>query len=120
MFVIVATAYGILQVYLALIIGAIVSQKHKILASIGFYFVINIAVSIVSTIVEYFMAGSMVNSFSKLENMNIEPAKGLEVYNIIVGAVQPYFWIYFVLTIAITSGFFLLSRYFLKNKLNLE
>ncbi|MBP8640089.1 MAG: hypothetical protein KBI01_04215 [Oscillospiraceae bacterium] len=120
LFVIVATACSILQVYLALIIGAIASQKHKILAAIGFYFVINIAVSIISTIVQYFMAGSMVNSFSKLENMDIEPVNALEAYKMIVGAVQPYFWVYLVFTIALTAGFFLLSRYFLKNKLNLE
>ena len=118
--VFVATASSILQVYLALIIGGIVSQKHKILAAIGFYFVIQIAVSILSTIVQYFMAGSMVNSFADLENLHIEASNGLEAYNIIVGALQPYFWIYFVFTIAITAGFFLLSHYFLKNKLNLE
>ena len=33
---VVGMAYSILQIYLALIIGGIVSQKHKILASVGF------------------------------------------------------------------------------------
>lgn len=117
---IVGTAYSILQVYLALIIGGIVSQKHKILASIGFYFVIQIAVSIVSTIVQYFMAGSMFNSFSKLENMEIEVNNAVEAYNYMMAAIQPFFWVYFVFVLAISAAFFILCRYFLKNKLNLE
>jgi len=120
LFMIVGTAYSILQVYLALIIGGIVSQKHKILASIGFYFVIQIAVSIVSTIIQYFMAGSMVNSFGKLENMEIEVNNAVEAYNYIMAAIQPFFWVYFVFILAITAAFFILCRYFLKNKLNLE
>ena len=120
LFMIVGTAYSILQVYLALIIGGIVSQKHKILASIGFYFVIQIAVSIVSTIIQYFMAGSMVNSFGKLENMEIEVNNAVEAYNYIMTIVQPFFWVYFVFVLAISAAFFVLSRYFLKNKLNLE
>jgi len=120
LFMIVCTAYSILQVYLALIIGGIVSQKHKILAGIGFYFVVQIAVSIISTIVQFFMTGSMTTTMMSFESDTFDRQNALEAYNIIVGAIQPYFWIYFALTLAITAGFFFLSRYFLKNKLNLE
>ncbi len=120
LFSIVATAYSILQIYLALIIGGIVSQKHKILAAIGFYFVINIAVSILSTTAQFFLNGSMAASFNKLDNMHYEDSSALEAYNIIFGAIQPYFWFYLVFSLAITAGLFLISHYFLKNKLNLE
>lgn len=120
LFSIVATAYSILQIYLALIIGGIVSQKHKILAAIGFYFVINIAVSILSTTAQFFLNGSMAASFNKLDNMHYEASSALEAYNIIFGAIQPYFWFYLVFSLAITAGLFLISHYFLKNKLNLE
>ncbi len=120
LFLIVATAYSILQVYLAIIIGGIVSQKHKILASIGFYFVIQFAVSVLSTIIQYFMAGSMFNYFDALDNKHIDVDNALEVYNLILAGVQPYFWIYFVFITAVTAGFFFLCRYFLNNKLNLE
>lgn len=118
--VFIGTASSILQVYLALIIGGIVSQKHKILAAIGFYFVINIAVSILSTIAQFFIGGSMVKTMESLSSGTLDPQNGLEAYNIIFGAIQPYFWFYLALTLAITAGFFLLSHYFLKNKLNLE
>ncbi len=120
LFAIIATACNILHVYLALIIGGIVSQKHKILASIGFYFVINIAISIVSTIVQYFLAGSMVITFEGFNGVRWDAQSGLAAYNYIVSALQPYFWSYFVLTAAIGAALFVLSHYFLKNKLNLE
>lgn len=116
----IGTAYSILQVYLALIIGGMVSQKHKILASIGFYFVIQIAVGILSSIANFFLAGSMTNTMMNLDGANFETQNVLEIYNILIGAVQPYFWFYIVFSLAITAGFFLLSNYFLKNKLNLE
>lgn len=120
LFVLLATANSILQVYLALIIGGVVSQKHKILASIGFYFVIEIAVSIISTIAQFCLTGSMVTTMTSFESNTFSGKSVLESYNLIVGAVQPYFWFYFGLTAVITAGFFVLSHYFLKNKLNLE
>ena len=117
---IVSMAYSILQIYLALIIGGIVSQKHKILASVGFYFVIQIAVGILSSIAQFFLTGSMTNTMQSLNGASFETQNALETYNIIVGAIQPCFWFYLTFSLAITAGFFLLSRYFLKNKLNLE
>ena len=52
--------------------------------------------------------------------MHYEASSALEAYNIIFGAIQPYFWFYLVFSLAITAGLFLISHYFLKNKLNLE
>ena len=118
--VLVGTASQILQIYLALIIGGIVSQKHKILASIGFYFVINIAVSILSTILQYFLTGSMVGTFDSFNGVTFSENDALAAYNYVFGALQPYFWCYFAFTLVITAAYFLLSRHLLKNKLNLE
>lgn len=117
---IVGTAFGILHVYLALIIGGVVAQKHKLLAGIGFYFAINIAVSIISTIAQYIMGESMVNTMEGFDGMVWGPNEAVEAFNFIVSAAQPYYWFYLVFTLAITATFFLLCRYFLKNKLNLE
>ncbi|PKM74184.1 MAG: hypothetical protein CVU91_03830 [Firmicutes bacterium HGW-Firmicutes-16] len=120
LFVIVSTVSSILHVYLALIIGGIVSQKHKILASIGFYFVINIAVSILSTILSYCLGTSMVVTAESFDGIPWNTQDALSVYNVVFGAMQPYYWTYLVFSVAICAAFFILSHYFLKNKLNLE
>ncbi len=120
LFAIVATASSILHVYLALIIGGVVSQKHKILASIGFYFVIDIATSILSTILSYFLGTSMAITAASFENIQWDAQNGVSVYNTLFAAAQPFYWSFLVYSVAICAGFFILSRYFLKNKLNLE
>jgi len=120
LFSIVGLAYSIFHIYLALIIGGIVSQKHKILAGIGFYFVISIAVSIVSSIVQYFLMGSATSMMSELNGMSMSVTDGVEMFNKVFSAAQPFIIVYFALSVAVTAGFFLLSRYFLDNKLNLD
>ena len=120
LFGIVATASSILHVYLALIIGGVVSQKHKILASIGFYFVIDIAVSILSTILSYCLGTSMVITAASFENIHWDAQNAVSIYNTIFEASQPYYWSFLIFSVAVCAGFFILSRYFLKNKLNLE
>lgn len=120
LFSIVAIVSSILHVYLALIIGGIVSQKHKILASVGFYFVIDIAVSILSTILSYCLGAGMEITADSFNGIQWNSHDALSAYNVIIGAIQPYFWTYFAFSIAVCAGFFILSHYFLKNKLNLE
>ena len=120
LFVIVSAVSSILHVYLALIIGGIVSQKHKILASIGFYFVINIAVSILSTILSYFLGTNMVVTAESFNGMHWDTQDALSLYNQIFGAVQPYYWTFLVFSVAVCAAYFILSHYFLKSKLNLE
>ncbi|MFB0919285.1 MAG: hypothetical protein QMB62_00150 [Oscillospiraceae bacterium] len=120
LFVIVATVSSILHVYLALIIGGVVSQKHKILARIGFYFVIDIATSILSTILSYFLGTSFVITAESFNGIRWNAQDAVSVYNTIFAAAQPYYWSFLVFSAAICAGFFILSRYFLKNKLNLE
>jgi hypothetical protein len=120
LFTLVATVFQILHIYLSLIIGGVVSHKHKLLAGIGFYFAINIGVSILSTVLQFFLTNDMVRSFSDLEGRIVEPENALEVYNHVFGALQPYYWCYLVFFLALSAGGFLLSHYLLKNKLNLE
>jgi len=120
LFAIVSTAYKILQVYLALIIGGIVSQKHKILAGIGFYFVISIGVSILSSVMQFFLLGSAKSMVSSFSGITGSMTNGVEIFDKVFAAAQPYILTYFGFMVAIAAGFFLLSRYFLNNKLNLE
>lgn len=117
---IVSTAYKILQVYLALIIGGIVSQKHKILAGIGFYFVISIAVSILSSILQYCLLGNVKSMEASFGGITGSMSNGVEIFDKVFSAAQPFIITYFVFMLAIGAVFFLLSRYFLDNKLNLE
>jgi len=120
LFILIAAANNILQIYLALIIGGVVSHKHKVLAGIGFYFAINFAVSMLMSIIQFLFSGSMLNSFNNLNGIQWENKNALEIYNHLFGAIQPYYWFYLGLILALTVGYFLLSRYLLKNKLNLE
>ena len=120
LFAIVATLSSILHVYLALIIGGIVSQKHKILASVGFYFVINIATSILSTILSYCLGGSFVVTAESFNGVQWNTQDGVSIYNTLVSVMQPYYWSFLVFSVAICAAYFILSRYLLKNKLNLE
>jgi hypothetical protein len=117
---IISTAYKILQVYLALIIGGIVSQKHKILAGIGFYFVISIVVSVLSSIMQFCLLGSARSMESSITGITGSIANGAEIFDKVFSAAQPFIISYFVFMIVIAAAFFLLSRYFLTNKLNLE
>ena len=49
----VSVLFNMLLVFLAITIGSILSSKHKIIASVGMYFVINMAVSIIQTILVF-------------------------------------------------------------------
>lgn len=123
LFALVGTVFETLHIYLALIIGGVVSQKHKVLAGIGFYFVINIAVSILSTILQFFMTNSMMETFDSFNGRVIDEQNALaakKIYDLFFGALQPYYWAYLVFFLALSAGCFVLSHYLLKNKLNLE
>ncbi|MDR1131266.1 MAG: hypothetical protein LBL15_02475 [Oscillospiraceae bacterium] len=124
LFALVATLFGILHVYLALIIGGVVAHKRKLLAGIGFYFAINIGVSVLSTAVQAFTANGLVNELvnmlNELTRRGWSERTTLGVYNYVVNAVQPYFWSQLAFQTAVGAGFFLLSRYLLRSKLNLE
>lgn len=106
---IIGSAAQLLQLYFSIIVGGMLSKKHRILAAIGSYFVINFAIGSVSSIISIPMGISLgASSF----NINT----GIEVF----WAVQPYIVFSLVLLAASAVLFFFLSRYFLKNRLNLE
>lgn len=48
--VLVSVLFNMLMVFLAITVGSILSSKHKIVASVGMYFAINMVVSIVQTV----------------------------------------------------------------------
>ncbi|MDR0952400.1 MAG: hypothetical protein LBM18_05695 [Oscillospiraceae bacterium] len=121
LFTLVAMVANILHIYLALIIGGVVAQKHKLLAGIGFYFIINVAQGIVSSIVTFAAAGSTVaNMESSMQVDIIDPYDFGLVLGRLVSALQPMFWVTLATTAVFSVVFFILSHYLLKNKLNLE
>lgn len=112
-------AYSILHIYLALVIGGVVSHKHKILAGIGFYFVISIIVSVITSIAQYYLGGSLITGMSAFGSVwRIQ--SDVEMANSLVRAAQPYYWFNLVFLLAMDAAYFLLSKYFLEKKLNLE
>ncbi|NLH01512.1 MAG: hypothetical protein GX488_06400 [Clostridiales bacterium] len=116
----VSLAYSILHVYLALIIGGIVSQKHKVLAGIGFYFAISMIVGTISSVVQYFIGEPLLSRFNALEGVPFDSRTPIEIYDIIFSASQPYYWFMLIFMLALSAAFFILCHYLLKNKLNLE
>ncbi len=111
-------AFSILHIYLALVIGGVVSQKHKVLAGIGFYFIISIIVGIITSIAQYYFGGSLL---TQLSGMNLFTySNGVMDAGRLVSAAQPFYWFNFIFTLAMDAGCFFLCKYFLENKLNLE
>lgn len=112
-------AFSILHIYLALVIGGVVSQKHKVLAGIGFYFIISIIVAIISSIAQYYLGGPLLQGLNGL-GVVINMQNEVQTANQLVSAAQPYYWFNLVFILAMDAACFLLSKYFLENRLNLE
>lgn len=114
---IVGIAYSVLEIYLSLILGGIMSQKHKILAAIAAYFGINIVVGIISSIIQTaFMAQLVTNSAF----LNFQSNSPIEVFDMMFGAFNPFVLFLGALSLVLAVVFFLVSHYLLKNRLNLE
>lgn len=116
-FIVISLVFGLLHIYLSLIIGGVVSQKHKLLAGIGFYFAINIGVGILASLGQFIISGNMVQNFDLMPSGPIHPA---EAFSMVFNASQPFIIYNIILTAVLAVGFFVLSHYLLKNKLNLE
>lgn len=113
----IASVCVVLEIFLALIIGGTVAQKHKLLAGIGFYFAINTVMGIISSIIQYIFVDNMdaiiVSSSSDIA--------GIEAFNSVVGRVSQYILLpNMIISLLMCVGFFLLASYFMKNKLNLS
>lgn len=100
--------YGILSLFLAITIGSIVAKKHKILASIGFYYAINTAVSTVTTVVMTVLAFGAVG----MNRVNAEQMADTFIH------------IFLISTLLIYAGImvteFFITNHLLKKKLNLQ
>ena len=97
----VSAIQGILALFLPITIGSIIAQKHKILASIGFYFLIHIAVSVVTTIVTTFILA-----------VNLHDSADLFIHIYFISRIFVY------ATVMVTE--FLITNYLIKKKMNLQ
>lgn len=95
----------ILMIYTAIILGAVIARKHKILSAVGLVFAISAVKSIVSSTVLFFpllLSGSTLLELSTDAYMNLT-----NILSIVISAI-----------FAISC--FFLSKYLLEKKLNLE
>lgn len=118
-FILISTVVGILHVYLALVLGGVVTQKHRLLAGIGFYFAINIVQGTLMSVLQSLSMGTMMRRLEPLNGVQWG-TDALSVYNGFMRSFSPYLWSMMLLMLALGVGYFLLCHYFLKNKLNLE
>ncbi len=106
---IVALAAQLLQIYFAIIVGGQVAKKHRILAAIGMYLLINMGVGIISSV---FMAFVTLGEGAMSLALNTVQEVGTFMSTI-------FGW-YGVLFVGLSALFFLLSRVILKKNLNLQ
>lgn len=104
----VATVYGILSLFLAITIGSIIAKKHKILASIGFYYAINTAVSTVTTVVMTSLAFGTIG----IGHLSVDHAADTFIHIFLISM--------FLIYAAIMVTEFLITNHLLKKKLNLQ
>lgn len=108
---------AILQIFLALIIGGAVAQKHKLLAGIGFYFAINMVTGMIGSIITIFVTRAAANADSLvISNSNIASA---QVMDMLAGALQYLLLPSLIEGIVFCVAFFLATSWLMKNKLNL-
>ena len=102
----VAPVYAIVLLMTSITLGCVLAKKHKILATIGMYYVINMVVNVISSVLSVvptiMMLGSMMEN---MENYmyNLSLAVGLSLLMQIGLSIGGYFW----------------STHLMKHKLNL-
>ena len=106
---IIALAAQLLQIYFAVIVGGQVAKKHRILAAIGMYLLINMGVGIVSSV---FM--SLVTFGEGAMSLALNSAQEVGTF------MTTIFGWYGVLFAGLSVLFFLLSKSILKKNLNLQ
>lgn len=101
---------SILLMYLAITLGAITAKKHKILASVGFYFIISTIVSIIETIAEFITISFIdKNLFSLSGNIDFN-------FNYFYLIVLPGLILCCILSVV----YFTVNKFILDKKLNIE
>lgn len=104
----VAMVYGILSLFLSITIGSIIAKKHKILASIGIYYLINTSVSTGTTIVITLL------SFGTFGLHHVYADQAADTF------VHIFFTCMILIYAAIMVAEFLITNHLLKKKLNLQ
>ena len=107
---IVSVFFSITVFYLAITIGSIIAKKHKILASIGIYYGINIILSI---LMEIFMTIFAVSTYSPID---YEYSVSISVY----GTIHLTIGIFTLIFAGLAVGAYLITRHLLSKKLNLS
>ena len=107
--VITSIVFATFMIFTAITIGAVVAKKHKILAAIGFYYLINMAVSIATMLIFFLVfsmtAGNLVLSGSLFSNPE--------------GIIHFCLLFFIVFYLALSAGGFALCNRLIKTKLNL-
>ncbi len=99
--------YFIVIALLSVTIGALIAKKHKILAAIGIYYVINMATSLVSSVFNTFFSWFFIDG---LMDSLISASASLSMLPIMNGIIYGGFAV---------AGY-VICNYLLKNKLNLQ
>lgn len=107
--ILVSVVFSTFMIFTAITIGAVVAKKHKILAAIGFYYLINTAVSIFTVLVYVVVFLSMGSNVVAMDMIANQP-DSLAHFTLIFST---------VLYLGLSAGGFALCNHFLKKKLNL-
>lgn len=105
-FFIFETISSILMIYVAIAIGQLFSQ-HRIVAAFGAYIVITIALQILLSII---MA---VSTIGNLENLILNSSNALTTIHWLINGTT-------VFNVVLCIGFYFVTQYIMKNRLNLE
>ncbi|MPN32107.1 hypothetical protein SDC9_179583 [bioreactor metagenome] len=106
---ILALASQMLEIYFAIVVGGQVAKKHRILAAIGMYLLINMGVGIVSST---FM--SLIALGEGVANLSFNTA---QEFSVVMTSVFGWFGVLFA---GLSVLFFFLIRSILKKNLNLQ
>jgi hypothetical protein len=106
---IIGLAAELLQIYFAIVVGGQVAKKHRILAAIGMYQLINMGVGILSS---SFM--SIVAFGEGLSSLALDTVREVSTF------MSSMFGWYGLLFAGLVAGFFFLTRSILRKNLNLQ
>ena len=102
---------NILLLFLAITLGNQVSRKHKILGSVGMYFVVNTVASIIVSTAMILLTYAGLEQIDNDSIFSITP--GMDIVYI-------YLSVVIVISAALSVAYFFVNKYILKNHLNLE
>jgi MFS family permease len=107
LFIIIAIFFSVLMMYGSAALGQLV-KKHRILASIGIYFIMSMVISIVSSIISVFASLIVIRQNDSMSYMNL--GWNINFFSIIT----------LLITLAGAVGLFFLTHHITSKNLNLE